>query len=197
MPLTLPDLDDRRYDDLVEEARSLLVSYAPALTNHNPSDPVVTLTEAFAYVTEVLLFRLNNVTDASRIAFLKLLNDSKWVPPKTAAELDAKTRQTVLRLRSTDRAVTPEDFETLAFATDADVVRAHCISERNLKVTDPAQKAAPAPGHVSVVIVPRGTADLTTLTDKVAAYLEPRRLLGTKVHVVGPRLVSLRVRLTL
>lgn len=197
MPLTLPDLDDRRYDDLVEEARSLLVSYAPALTNHNPSDPVITITEAFAYVTEVLLFRLNYVTDASRIAFLKLLNDSKWVPPTTAAELDAKTRRTVLTLRSTDRAVTPEDFETLAFATDADVVRAHCISERNLSVTDPALKAARAPGHVSVVIVPRGAADLKTLTDKVAAYLKPRRLLGTQVHVVGPRFVSLRVRLTL
>jgi Baseplate J-like protein len=197
MPLTLPDLDDRRYDDLVEEARSLLVSYAPALTNHNPSDPVITLTEAFAYVTEVLLFRLNYVTDASRIAFLKLLNDSDWVPPTTPAELDAEIRRTVLMLRSTDRAVTPEDFEILAFATDADVARAHCISERNLSVTDPALKAAPAPGHVSVVIVPRGNADLTTLLNKVAAYLEPRRLLGTQVHVVGTRFVSLRVRLTL
>jgi phage-related baseplate assembly protein len=197
MPLTLPDLDDRRYEDLVEEARSLLVSYAPALTNHNPSDPVVTLTEAFAYVTEVLLFRLNNVTDASRIAFLKLLNDSDWAPPTTAAELDAKTRSTVLKLRSTDRAVTPEDFETLALSTDADVVRAHCISERNLDVSDPALKAVRAPGHVSVVIVPRGTANLATLVKKVADYLEPRRLLGTRVHVVGPRFVSLRVRLTL
>ena len=49
MPITLPDLDDRRYADLVEEARELLVAHAPALTNHNPSDPVVTLAELFAY----------------------------------------------------------------------------------------------------------------------------------------------------
>ena len=37
MPITLPNLDDRRYADLVEEARDLLVANAPALTNHNPS----------------------------------------------------------------------------------------------------------------------------------------------------------------
>ena len=33
----------------------------------------ITLTELFAYFTEVLLFRLNLVTDANRVAFLRLL----------------------------------------------------------------------------------------------------------------------------
>ncbi len=56
MALTLPELDDRTFDDLAEEARSLLVTYAPALTNHNASDPLVTLTELFAYLTDVMLF---------------------------------------------------------------------------------------------------------------------------------------------
>jgi hypothetical protein len=53
------------YADL-KEARDLIVANAPALTNHNPSDPVITLAELFAYFTEVLLFRVNNITDKSR-----------------------------------------------------------------------------------------------------------------------------------
>ena len=75
MPLTLPELDDRRYDDLVEEARGLLVGLAPSLTNHNPSDPVVTIIELFAYFTDALLFRLNYVS--SRMNFLSIERGSR------------------------------------------------------------------------------------------------------------------------
>src|SRR5262245_40608797 len=114
MPLTLPELDDRRYDDLVEEARGLMVALGPALTNHNPSDPVVTITELFAYLTDALLFRLNCVTDANRKVFLRLLNGPDWQPPADRAGLDAEVRRTVLQLRSVHRAVTASDYELLA-----------------------------------------------------------------------------------
>src|SRR5215471_11189813 len=111
MPITLPNLDDRRYADLVEEARNLVVANAPALTNHNPSDPLITLAEVFAYFTEVLLFRVNDVTDANRVKFLRLLNGPDWPVPATREALDAEVRRTVLGLRRTDRAVTSADFE--------------------------------------------------------------------------------------
>ena len=100
MALTLPELDDRTFDDLTEEARSLLVTYAPALTNHNASDPLVTLTELFAYLTDVMLFRLNTVTDANRTAFLRLLNGPDWQAPTDHAGLDAEVRRSVNLLRT-------------------------------------------------------------------------------------------------
>src|SRR5690349_4133941 len=53
MPLPLPNLDDRSYTDLVEEARRLIPTYAPEWTNHNPSDPGIMLIELFAYLTEM------------------------------------------------------------------------------------------------------------------------------------------------
>ena len=59
MPLPLPNLDDRSYTDLVEEARRLIPTYAPEWTNHNPSDPGIMLIELFAYLTEMLIYRLN------------------------------------------------------------------------------------------------------------------------------------------
>ena len=199
MPISLPNLDDRRYADLVEEARDLLVAYAPALTDHNPSDPAVTLMELFAYFTDALLFRVNVVSDASRVKFLQLLNGPDWPIPATRDDLYAQVRSTVLALRNTDRAVTPADFEFLARVAGAGgVARAQCIPERNLGATDPTQRQQTQPGHVSVVIVPSpgASANLTALSATVAAYLERRRLLTAVVHVVGPRPVPMGIQLT-
>ena len=197
MPLTLPNLDDRSFADLMDEARSLLVTYAPALTNHNPSDPLITLTEMFAYLTEVLLFRLNLVTDDNRRAFLRLLNGPKWKDPQTHGELAAATRETVLNLRRVDRAVTAADFEVLALTADPRVARAKCHPNLNLASADPVVRATRQPGHVSVVIVPAVNANLSDLITTVGDYIEPRRMLGTRLHVVGPRPVPLTVQVTL
>ena len=54
MPIRLPNLDDRRYAELVEEALELIPVHAPQWTNHNPSDPGIMLVELFAYLTEML-----------------------------------------------------------------------------------------------------------------------------------------------
>ena len=71
-PLT-PKLDDRTFDDLVAEGVTLLPTLAPEWTNHNPSDPGITLLELLAYFTELLVYRLGRVTPASKLQFLKLL----------------------------------------------------------------------------------------------------------------------------
>jgi len=55
MPLPDPQLDDRRFQDLVNEAKSLIPRYCPEWTDHNVSDPGVTLIELFAWMTDVLL----------------------------------------------------------------------------------------------------------------------------------------------
>ncbi len=101
-------------------------------------------------------------------------------------------------LRSGDRAVTAADYESLALAADpaGRIVRARCVPGFNLALTTAAARATPSPGMVSVVIVPDAGAPLADLIPVVANYLEPRRLLATRVQVVGPRLVPLRVRVT-
>jgi hypothetical protein len=201
MPISLPNLDDRRFADLVEEARGLLIAQAPTLTNHNPSDPAITMIELFAYFTEVLLFRLNNITDANRIKFLQLLNGPDFKvpqPPDLSSKLDALERDTVLLLRTSDRAVTSSDFETLSLAADpVHVARAHCLPDRNLEATDATQRKQSQPSHVSVVIVPAAGAKLDAVSKTVRDFLEPRRLLTSRVHVVGPRLVPIRVQLSI
>ena len=45
----------------------------PTWTDHNVSDPGVTLIETFAYMTDVLLYRLNRVPDRLYLKFLELI----------------------------------------------------------------------------------------------------------------------------
>ena len=65
MSLPAPKLDDRSFQDLVDEAKRYIQERCPEWTDHNVSDPGVTLIEAFAWMTDLLLYRLNRVPERS------------------------------------------------------------------------------------------------------------------------------------
>jgi len=73
MPLQIPNLDDRRYQDLLDEAVARIPVHNPEWTNFNRSDPGVTLIEVFAFMTENLLYRANQIPERNRRKFLTLL----------------------------------------------------------------------------------------------------------------------------
>ena len=200
MPLQLENLDDRTYKDLVEEALSMIPNYAPNWTNHNPSDPGITLIEMFAYLTEMMIYRLNRISDDNVRTFLKLLNGSE-LKPSEQKTLTEEIRDTVLKIRRPNRAVTNEDFETLALAADAHIARTRCVPKRNLESDNLLASTMEKPGHISIVIVPESDESSpkpdSELIQRVKGHLEPRRLLTTRVHVVGPRYFTLGLQLTL
>ena len=141
MPIPLPNLDDRTFDDLTPEARALIPGLAPDWTNHNVSDPGITLIELLAWLTEMLLFQVNQVPPAHTEKFLRLLNGPSWTRPDTQS-LDAAARQTALELRQRYRAVDAGDYEALALAADGRVQRVRCVPDRNLEAADPGQRRA-------------------------------------------------------
>src|SRR6185503_11104682 len=86
MSLPVPNLDDRKFQDLVDEAKRLIPSFCPEWTNHNVSDPGVALIELFAWMTEMTIFRLNQVPDAFYTHMLNLVGFEPF--PVTAASTD-------------------------------------------------------------------------------------------------------------
>ena len=76
MGLPAPNLDDRRYNDLVQEAFQLIQQRCPEWTDFNPSDPGVMLVELMAWMTESTLYRLNRVPEKHYVKFLDLLGIS-------------------------------------------------------------------------------------------------------------------------
>jgi len=91
--LPAPNLDDRGFQDLVDEAKRLVQLRNPNWTDHNVSDPGVTLIETFAYMADQLIYRLNRVPERHYIKFLELLGE-RLIPPG-AATTDVEFRLSV------------------------------------------------------------------------------------------------------
>jgi len=72
--------------DLVDEARKRIVQYCPEWTDYNLSDPGITLIELFAWMTELMVYRLNRVPDKNYVKFLELLG--LQLKPASSARTD-------------------------------------------------------------------------------------------------------------
>src|SRR3954466_7419391 len=119
MPLPQPILDDRSYQQLRDELVRRIPVYAPEWTDHEASDPGVTLIELFAFLGENLLFRFNQIPETTKLAFLKLLQ----IPlrPATPAlglvAFTTKESSGVLALLATELRAGDLSFETLTETT--------------------------------------------------------------------------------
>ncbi len=83
MSVRAPNLDDRRFQELVDDAKRYVQRRCPEWTDHNVSDPGVTLIEAFAYMVDQLVYRLNQVPDHQYLRYLELLGVER-LPPSAA-----------------------------------------------------------------------------------------------------------------
>lgn len=180
MPIPLPNLDNRTYADLVDEARSLIPGLCPAWTNHNPSDPGIMLIELFAWLTEMLLYRVDQIPDEHYRAFLKLLvGPTEWTNYEGLTTEEA-IRRVVLMLRAPYRVVTERDYEVLALSTaghglDKLIARARCIGNCNLEAKPPWNRPGQAPAFISMIVVP------ALLTVRKPFSLEPGQKHGVEV----------------
>jgi predicted phage baseplate assembly protein len=73
MPILPPSLDDRRFDDLIDELIARIPAHTPEWTNPRLGDPGRTLIELFAWLADTLLYRANLIPERQRLVFLKLL----------------------------------------------------------------------------------------------------------------------------
>ena len=80
MPIPLPNLDDRRWADLVDEGRALIPLYAPEWTDHNLHDPGITLIELLAWIAEMDIYQLNRIPERHKRKFLALVGISPEPP---------------------------------------------------------------------------------------------------------------------
>jgi hypothetical protein len=87
MTLRLPNLDDRNFEELVAAAQQRIVQTHPDWDDLSPHDPGIVLIEVFAYLTEMMIYRLNQLPDKTYIALLKLLGVSLYPPSSAGAQL--------------------------------------------------------------------------------------------------------------
>ncbi len=83
----VPYLDDLRFQELVDEAKRYVPVRAPAWTDHNVSDPGITLIEACAARVDQLSYRVNQVPDPVRDRLLRLAGLAPTPPASALAQL--------------------------------------------------------------------------------------------------------------
>lgn len=189
MPIQLPDLDNKTFDDFMKEMIASIPKYSKKWSNFNPSDPGITLVEMLAWIAESLLYRANRIPSESYLNFLKLVAGpgdlydetdtahkklldyvKEVVSGTVASDLTAMKAAVREFLDSRYTAVTVEDFKALALEASGEVKRVEVIL---------------LPNYLEIVLVMRS--DVQTLIDgeieKVRKYLEPRLLLGTMIYV--------------
>ncbi|HEY9668720.1 MAG TPA: putative baseplate assembly protein [Coleofasciculaceae cyanobacterium] len=81
------NLDDRTYKDLVEECILRIPRYCPEWTNYNPSDPGITLVELFAWLTDQMMLRFNQIPLRNYITFLELLGVRLQAPVPAQSDI--------------------------------------------------------------------------------------------------------------
>lgn len=87
MALPAPELDDRTFQDIVDETKRMIPRYCPEWTNHNLSDPGVALIELFAWMSEMVIYRLNQVPDRLYTKFLDMVGIRPFPPSVARTDL--------------------------------------------------------------------------------------------------------------
>jgi predicted phage baseplate assembly protein len=89
MPLEalLPKIDDRRYDDIVSEARARIPRYTSEWTDLNDGEPGMALVQLLAWMTDLLLYRLGKVPENNYLKFLQLIGIELQAAEPAQAEI--------------------------------------------------------------------------------------------------------------
>jgi len=87
MGLDVPDLDDREFEEFLEDARSRIPVHSETWTDHNAHDPGITFLELFAWIAETDDYRLNRLTEEHVKQYLRLVDVYPNPPRRAMARL--------------------------------------------------------------------------------------------------------------
>lgn len=160
MSIPAPELDDQKFQDIVNNLKQMIWRRCPEWTDHNVSDPGVTLIELFAQVAEMLSFRMNQVPERNYIKFLEMLGIG--LAPQTPATTDlrftltapikegAEPSEARTLLARVTSAGTPrtELEESIEFALDHDLEMVPPVLSSVMAVPAGTSLSDPAPGRV-------------------------------------------------
>ncbi|MDN3354886.1 hypothetical protein [Actinomadura sp. DC4] len=154
MPLPIRSLDDKSFDDLTAEGHAFIPRVFPAWTDHNESDPGVTLMELFAFLVESLVYQADRVTDRTLVNLARLAG----VEPRAGDTPQDLLARAAARLSTPACAVTADDVVALAL-------------NGLFQVKPPPATALPAGTEAGLLTVASSGASLAEATPAGAAAL--------------------------
>ncbi|MCB5909119.1 putative baseplate assembly protein [Streptomyces pinistramenti] len=146
MALPSPNLDDRRFQQFVDDAKRYIQRRAPEWTDHNVSDPGVTLVETVAHMADQIVYRLNRVPDKNHLAFLDLVGITLFPPSAARTDMTfwlsaAQEDPVHVPLGTETATVRADGEEAVVFATERELTVIPC-ELRHLAVQNDGQPVA-------------------------------------------------------
>jgi len=121
MPITPPRIDDRNFNELVDELISRIPAHTPEWTHPRIGDPGRTQLEMFAWLVDSLLYRANLIPEKQRLTFLSLLGIQMQpaVAAKGVVSLSHEDKKAVdvIQLGPLSKITGASKFETLSEIT--------------------------------------------------------------------------------
>jgi predicted phage baseplate assembly protein len=130
MPLAdlYPIIDDRRYSDIVAEARTRIPRYTSEWTDLNENEPGMAVIELFGWMTELLIYRLGKVPALNYLKFLELLGIELTPARPASAEIRFPMQPTFLEpyaiipLHTQVESEEPDEEGSIVFETERAIV---------------------------------------------------------------------------
>jgi hypothetical protein len=189
MPLTVPVLDDRTFEQLLAEAKRRIPSFTPEWTNFGlDSDPGITLVQVFAFLTDALLYRANRYPETNHLKFLQLLG----IPLRPAA-----AAQGMVTIHNVSGPVAPLLLEpgiqlgagNVDFATQDPLtvlpIEPAVFYKRQIKTTDPDFATFQAQ-HEAIALAAAAAQDSTNPSTAGGSSTPPQLVFYETVGVTGP-----------
>lgn len=161
MSLPTPNLDDRKFQDLVDDVKRQIGLRCPEWTDHNVSDPGVTMIELFSWMFEIMLYRMNQVPEKNYIKFLEMLGIG--LEPPTPARTDLR----FLLSRPVEDEDGEEVYEVTLPATDTIAATVRTDTEDAVEFATDQELRMVRPKLAALIAAPfiEGQGDAATLTD--------------------------------
>ncbi|MCL7412009.1 MAG: putative baseplate assembly protein [ANME-2 cluster archaeon] len=135
MALKVPQLDERKYESILEDTKKQIPIYTRDWTDHNIHDPGITFLELLVWLAEMQVYHLDQITSKHYVKFLKLMGftprhqrcalvDITIVPKSVEGIIISGGEQIIATDESGDKRVF-ETTETLA-VSQAKITRVLC-----------------------------------------------------------------------
>jgi len=184
MPIEIPNLDDRNFDQLLNETASIIERYFPEYTEIGPSDPAVAINELFCFLFDVAGYQLNRITPGARNNFAALLGTGSDYgrPPEEAL------RRALSKISRIERAVTPGDIETIIKRASADGKLCSAPVERVFVRLSPGK-----PVRIFIYQEEVRAAQREKNIRNLYSYLRRRSPLGTRLYITHANMHSIDI----
>lgn len=215
MSIKLPNLDTKTYQEISDEMVASIPKYTDKWTNHNPSDPGITILELLSWIAETTLYRINRIPDESYLNFLRLVAGASGAEDVDhllkIPNMDKSHRIILEFLKEIEIEIENEKKNTKSIAemkgTALRFLMSHyrAVTEEdfrqlaieatsdeigkktsNAKVKRAIVYKAEGEEKVEIIIVSDIEDSYKELIVQVKNYLKPRKLIGTKIEVKKP-----------